>query len=145
MSNSRKSGILVFVVCAFGIGLMRPFAGLAPQGHYVIAVTLISLALWIFKTNSIPYVAGGVLFLAGCHIFKLPLGAITTGYTSLAIWTLIPALFFGFALLKTGLGKRIACFVLKTFEPNYLTICVSFHHGTVRYCHAYRHELYRGL
>ena len=126
MSNSKKLGILVFVVCAFVIGLVRPFAGLAPQGHYIIPVTLISLALWVFKTDSVPYIAGGALFLAGCLIFKLPLTAITVGYTSSAIWVLIPALFFGFALLKTGLGKRIAYFVLKTFEPNYLTICVSW-------------------
>ena len=126
MSNSKKLGILVFVVCALAVGLAKPFAGLAPQGHYIIAVTLISLALWIFKTDSIPYIAGGVLFLAGCIIFKLPLAAITVGYTSSAIWVLIPALFFGFALLKTGLGKRIAYFVLKTFEPSYLTICVSW-------------------
>jgi di/tricarboxylate transporter len=126
VSNSKKLGILVFVVCAFVIGLVKPFAGLTPQGHYIIAVTLISLALWIFKTDSIPYIAGGVLFLAGCLIFKLPLSAITIGYTSSAIWVLIPAFFFGFALLKTGLGRRIAYFVLKTFEPNYLTICVSW-------------------
>jgi di/tricarboxylate transporter len=126
MNNSKKSGILVFIVGAFVISLARPFAGLTPQGHYIISVVLISLALWIFKTDSIPYIAGGVLFLAGCLIFKLPLAAITTGYTSSAIWVLIPALFFGFALLKTGLGKRIAYFVLKTFEPNYLTICISW-------------------
>ena len=67
-----------------------------------------------------------LLFLAGCLIFKLPLAAITTGYTSSAIWVLIPALFFGFALLKSGLGKRIAYFVLKSFEPSYLTICISW-------------------
>ena len=126
MSNSKKLGILIFVACAFVVGLAKPFAGLPPQGHYIIAVTLISLALWIFKTDSIPYIAGGILFLAGCLIFKLPLAAITSGYTSSAIWVLIPALFFGFALLKTGLGKRIAYFVLKTFEPSYLTICVSW-------------------
>ena len=126
MSNSKKLGILVFIVCAFVVGLAKPFTGLSPQGHYIIAVTLISLALWIFKTDSIPYIAGGVIFLAGCLIFKLPLAAITIGYTSSAIWVFIPALFFGFALLKTGLGKRIAYFVLKTFEPNYLTICVSW-------------------
>ena len=126
MSNSKKLGILVFVVCAFVVGLAKPFTGLAPQGHYIISVTLISLALWVFKTDSVPYIAGGALFLAGCLIFKLPLTAITVGYTSSAIWVLIPALFFGFALLKTGLGKRIAYFVLKTFEPSYLTICVSW-------------------
>ena len=126
MNNSKKLGILVFVVGAFVVGLAKPFNGLAPQGHYIISVTLVSLALWIFKTDSIPYIAGGVLFLAGCLIFKLPLTAITIGYTSSAIWVLIPAFFFGFTLLKTGLGKRIAYFVLKTFEPSYLNICVSW-------------------
>ncbi len=126
MSNSKKLGILVFVVCAFVVGLAKPFSGLVPQGHYIIAVILVSLALWIFKTDSIPYIAGGILFIAGCLIFKLPLAAITIGYTSPAIWVLIPALFFGFALLKTGLGKRIAYFVLKTFEPSYFTICISW-------------------
>ena len=58
MNNPKKLGILVFVVGAFVVGLAKPFAGLAPQGHYIIAVTLVSLALWIFKTDSIPYIAG---------------------------------------------------------------------------------------
>ena len=158
MNNPKKLGILVFVVGAFVVGLAKPFAGLAPQGHYIIAVTLVSLALWIFKTDSIPYIAGGVLFLAGCLIFKLPLAAITIGYTSSAIWVLIPALFFGFALLKSGLGKRIAYFVLKSFEPNYRNYLhkladyradtVSphpFHYSAAIYCHAHCLELYRGL
>ena len=47
------------------------------------------------------------------------------GYTSSAVWVLIPALFFGFALIKTGLGKRIAYFVLKTFEPGILSMAGS--------------------
>ena len=45
---------------------------------------------------------------------------------SSAVWVLIPALFFGFALAKTGLGRRIAYRVLKTFEPSYLGIVVSW-------------------
>ncbi len=106
--------------------MTKPFFGLSPQGHYVIAVTLVSLALWIFKTDSIPYLAGTAIFLSGCLIFKLPLSEVTKGYTSSAIWVLIPALFFGLALLKTGLGKRIAYFVLKTFEPDYVTVCISW-------------------
>ncbi len=126
MNNLKKSGIFVFVVCALAIGVGKPFADLSPQGHYIIAVTLVCLSLWIFKTDSIPYLAGCAVLLAGSLIFKLPLAAIVSGYTSPALWTLIPALFFGFALIKTGLGKRIAYFVLMRFEPSYLTICVSW-------------------
>jgi len=124
MGNIRNSGIIIFVICALLISKLKPFIGLDSQGHYIIAVTIISLALWIFKTDSIPYMAGAALFFTGCLISKVPLAVITAGYTSSAIWILIPALFFGFALLKTGLGKRIVYFVLRVFKPSYLTIMV---------------------
>jgi di/tricarboxylate transporter len=126
MGILKLSGIAFSVICAFIIGIYRPFAGLDPQGHSVISVTMIALAMWIFRTAHMPYMAGAVLFIAGCLVFKVPLAAITVGYTNSAIWVLIPALFFGFALQKTGLGKRIAYFVLKLFEPSYFTICISW-------------------
>lgn len=56
----------------------------------------------------------------------LHLNVVTSGYTSSAVWVLIPALYFGFVLLKTGLGKRIAYGVLKTFKPDYAGICLSW-------------------
>jgi hypothetical protein len=59
-------------------------------------VILISLALWIFKISSFPYLAGAVFFFVGCLIFNLLVAAITSGYTSSAIWVLVPPLFFGF-------------------------------------------------
>jgi di/tricarboxylate transporter len=62
--------------------------------------------------------ASGAILLAGGLLYKLPLDVVTTGYTSSAVWVLVPALFFGFALMKTGLGKRIAYFVLKTFASS---------------------------
>jgi anion transporter len=105
---------------------MKPFAGLSMQGHQIIALTIVCLSFWIFRTGSIPFLAGSAILLAGGLYFKLPLGTVTAGFTSSAVWVLIPALFFGFALAKTGLGKRIAYFVLKAFEPNYLNICVSW-------------------
>ena len=35
MNNSKKLGVLVFVVGAFVVGLAKPFTGLVPQGHYI--------------------------------------------------------------------------------------------------------------
>lgn len=124
--NLRKAGITLAVVLAAIIAWMRPFSGLSVQGNGIIALTLVCLALWIFRTGSLPYLAGGAILLAGGLLYKLPLSVVTSGYTSSAVWVLVPALFFGFALIKTGLGKRIAYFVLKTFEPGYLTICISW-------------------
>ena len=113
----RKAGIIGVVALAAFIALIQPFSDLPSQGHQVIAVTLICLGLWIFRTGSLPYFAGGAILLAGGLLAKLPLDA---------VWVLVPALFFGFALIKTGLGKRITYFVLKTFEPSYLSICISW-------------------
>lgn len=124
--NLRMVGIIAVVVPAAIIALIHPFSGLSTQGNGIIALTLVCLALWIFRSGSLPYLAGGIILLAGGLIYKLPLEVVTKGYTSSAVWVLVPALFFGFVLLKTGLGKRIAYFVLKTFEPSYLTICVSW-------------------
>lgn len=39
---------------------------------------------------------------------------------------LIPALFFGYALAKISLSKRIAYLVLKTFDPSYGSVILSW-------------------
>lgn len=126
MFSIRRAGIFVFGAIAVLISLLKPFPGLTPQGHHVLSIVLISLALWIVKTGETPYLGGCALLIAGSLMSGLPLSTVTCGYISGAIWVLIPALFFGYALVKTGLGKRIAYFVLKSFTPNYGTICLSW-------------------
>ncbi len=126
MSRAKKIGIFVFIIAAAAIVLLKPFAGLTPQGHYIIGITLICLSMWVFKGPNTPYLAGVAILAAGCLIVRLPLATVVSGYTSSAIWVLIPALFFGFALIKTGLGRRIAYLVLTLFTPTYLSICASW-------------------
>ncbi len=122
----KKAGIIAAVVIAAMIWLVKPFEGLSPQGNGMIAVTFAGLAFWIFKPATLPYLAGGGIMIAGGLLLGLPLDVVTKGYTSAAIWVLIPALYFGFALAKTGLGKRVSYVVLKTFEPSYMGICISW-------------------
>lgn len=119
-------GMLLLVFAALFIGMLKPFSGLSAQGHHVFGIVIVSLGLWVFRPPTLPYFAGGALLLGGCLAFKVPLSAVAGGYTGSAVWVLIPALFFGFALVKSGLGKRIAYFVLKLFEPSYLTISISW-------------------
>jgi anion transporter len=89
-------------------------------------LVLVTLGLWIFRDSGLAYFAGGAVLLGGSLAFGLPLPVVTAGYTSSAVWVLIPALFFGYALVKTGLGKRIAFMVLKTFEPSYGSVILSW-------------------
>lgn len=122
----RKAGIIGAVLIAGTIILAKPFHGLSPQGNGLIGVTLLGLSFWIFRSSTLPYLAGGSIILAGGLLLGLPLDVVTKGYISPAVWVLIPALYFGFALIKTGLGKRIAYGVLKSFKPNYVGICISW-------------------
>ncbi|MBF0498048.1 MAG: anion permease [Deltaproteobacteria bacterium] len=126
MLTPKKMGLIIVVVLALFIGIFKPFANLTPQGHEILAVVFVTLGLWIFRDSTLAYFAGGAILLGGSLAFKLPLATVVSGYTSSGIWVLIPALFFGFALVKTGLGKRIAYFVLKTFEPTYSSVILSW-------------------
>jgi di/tricarboxylate transporter len=93
----------------------------------------------------LPFMAGSSLILCGALVFffttDLPLtnsltqkpytgsellALVTSGFHSGAIWTLIPALYFGFVLQKTGLGKRIAYMVLKIFPANWGSMALSW-------------------
>jgi di/tricarboxylate transporter len=126
MKHSKKLGLLVVVLLALYVALAKPFGNLTPQGHHIFGVVLVTLGLWIFRESSLAYLAGGAILFGGSLAFGLPLNVVASGYLSSAVWVLIPALFFGFALAKTGLGKRIAYLVLKTFEPSYAGVILSW-------------------
>lgn len=126
MNNSQKLGFAVVVLIALYIALFKPFANLPPQGHHIFGVILVTLGLWIFRDSSLAYFAGGAVLFGGSLACGLPLSTVASGYTSAAVWVLIPALFFGFALAKTGLGKRIAYLVLKTFKASYGGVILSW-------------------
>jgi len=126
VKHLKVPGTLVFVASALVLVFVRPFSGLSGQGHYVCAVILIALGLWIFRPGNVPYLAGTAVLTGGCLLLGVPLGVVTGGFTSSGVWVLIPALYLGFALAKTGLGKRIAYLVLKCFRPGYLGIALSW-------------------
>lgn len=126
MTSGRRAVLIPVVILALMIGVTEPFPGLSSQGHHVLGLIVVALGLWIFRSPTLPYFTGAALLLGGCLAFRVPLSTITSGYTTSAVWVLIPALFFGFALVGSGLGRRIAYFVLKLFEPSYLTISLSW-------------------
>ena len=119
------SGLLVLI--AIIIMVIKPFsANLNDTAHLMFGGILISLSIWIFKPFNLSYSAGG-LFLA---CFALALGlkpaVVFSGFTQSSIWTLIPALFFGFTLQKTGLGKRVALAIIKLFKPSYGSLVLAW-------------------
>lgn len=119
-------GVVAFVLAGLIVGTAKPFTGLVPQGHYILATVIIALGFWIFRPGGLPLATGCALILGGGLIFGLNYNVVASGFVSSAFWVLIPALYFGFVLQKTGLGKRIAYLVLKSFEPSWLSMAVSW-------------------
>ena len=127
MSKTSYIASGLFALIAVIIMTLKPFsASLNESAQLMLGGILISLTIWIFKPFNLSYSAGG-LFLA---FFALAIGlkpaVVFSGFTQSAIWTLIPALFFGFTLQKTGLGKRIALVFIKLFKPSYTTLVFAW-------------------
>jgi len=125
--QGSQVGFGFIVVIAIGMMLIRPFSlTLDETGQWMLAGILITLGIWIFKPFKLSYAVGG-LFLA---LFALVVGLAPTvvfsGFSQAAIWTLIPALFFGYTLQKTGLGKRIALGTVKLFKPTYASLVLAW-------------------
>jgi len=123
----RIGGIALFILIGLLSGILQPFApSLGPQGHLALMAILFAIGFWIFGAGWLPLSIGSVIMLLVLLVAGLGYSVVFSGYTSRAIWILIPALFFGFALTATGLGKRLAYGVIHLFKPSYLTLTVSW-------------------
>lgn len=122
MSKKKISlvGFIGFLILAIVIGILKPFQPeLNSQGHYILMMLITTIGLWIFKPRDIPFSISSGFFMASLLILELPANIVFAGFSGTAVWTLISALFFGFVLAKTGLGKRIAYFGIKNTRLSY--------------------------
>lgn len=120
MKNASIWGTAIFLILGIIVGISQPFLPqLSVQGHYIIMMLLTTIGLWIFKPGGLPFSVSSALFMASLLILGLSPTIVFSGFTSPAVWSLIPALFFGFVLAKTGLGKRVAILGMKSTKLTY--------------------------
>lgn len=123
----KNIGFIVVLLLGLFIGFSTPWCpDLSILGHKVFMGLIIVLGLWIFKPLDIPFSVSGCLLMTLYLVFGIAPVKVFSGFTSNALWILIPALFFGFVLVKTGLGKRIAYLVIKMFRPSYLGLILAW-------------------
>ncbi|MCL2151256.1 MAG: SLC13 family permease [Coriobacteriia bacterium] len=107
--------------------LFKPLsASLNPTAQMMLGGILITLGIWIFKPFDLSYSAGGLFLGAFALTMGLKPAVVFSGFVQSAIWTLVPALFFGYTLQKTGLGKRIALAIIRLFKPSYLSLVLAW-------------------
>jgi anion transporter len=117
----------IFLIVALIIMFAKPFSpNLNETGQMVLGGILVTVGIWIFKPFKLPFSMGGAFLIFFLLVQKLAPSVVFSGFTQSALWTLIPALFFGYVLQKTGLGKRIAFAIIKLFKPSYPSMILAW-------------------
>ena len=123
----KYAGFSAMLILGVVIGVSQMFSpAVDVRGHEVFMTLIITVGLWIFKPFDLPFSISSGLFMAALLAFGVPAANVFSGFSGTAVWTLIPALFFGFALAKTGLGKRIAYFGMSAIHVSYAGLIVMW-------------------
>jgi di/tricarboxylate transporter len=98
--------------------MLQPISLLDGQGHWVLSTILLTLAFWIVNPGRLPRGVAGVFMMGLLLAGKLSYGDVFYGFTTSAIWIIIPAFLFGYVIQHTGLGRRITIRMLNRFRGN---------------------------
>jgi len=122
---SRQSiGALVAVAAAAMIKLQPAIGQLDSTGRSAVAVMALTVVLWVtdvLNAGITAVLALGLLIIAG-----VPSNVALSGFATGAFWILVCVLFFGTAMDKTGLARRISYRILLVFPPTYAGILIAF-------------------
>ena len=125
MLRSKKlvGAIIAIVVAAF-IRLQPAIGSLDAIGQSALAIIAMAVVIWVFDALNVgitAVLALGLLIVAG-----VPSGVALSGFASGAFWILVSVLYFGTAMQKTGLARRVAYRILLMFPPSFAGIAVAF-------------------
>ena len=111
--------LTLFAALLFGpFNMLQPISLLDGQGHWVVSTILFTLASWIVNPGRLPRGVAGVFMMGLLLAGKLSYGDVFYGFTTSAIWIIIPAFLFGYVIQQTGLGRRITIRMLNRFRGN---------------------------
>lgn len=119
ISKERLKWLCLAITAALLFGpfcFLRPVTGLGSQGHWALACIGFTLAAWIVYPERLPRGVAGVLMTGLLLAGKLPYGDVFYGYTTSAVWIIVPAFLFGHVIRETGLGHRITVSLLNRFK-----------------------------
>jgi anion transporter len=116
--------LVLALVVGIAVALMPTPHGLSRNGQLVLAVTALTVILWMFRvmsTGIVSILMMGLMIPAGVK----PAVALS-GFNAPSFWILVAVLFYGFAMQTTGLARRIAYYTLSLFPATYTGISLAF-------------------
>lgn len=123
MSKSAV-GAAIALTIASAIGMQPNIGDLDATGQAALAIIALAVGFWVsdvLNAGITALLALGLLVIAG-----VPSGVALSGFATGAFWILVCVLFFGTAMDKTGLARRIAYRILLTFPPTYAGLLGAF-------------------
>ena len=122
----QKYGLAVAILVLIATLMVPTPPELSTAGHRMLAVLLFSVIVWMSESVSYPVSASIIMTLMACLLGTAPnmnnpdkmlgtsgaLKLALSGFSSTALALVGAALFIAAAMMKTGLDKRIALFVL---------------------------------
>lgn len=120
----RQVGAIAGVMLAAAIKLQPAIGRLDATGQSAMAIIVLGVVFWATDVLNVGITAMltlGLLIVAG-----VPSNVALGGYATGAFWILVCVLFFGTAMDKTGLARRISYRILLVFRPTYAGIVFAF-------------------
>ncbi len=106
------------------IKLQPSIGSLDATGQSALAVIVMAVGLWLVDALNVgitAILALGLLIVAG-----VPSNVVLSGFATGAFWILVSVLYFGTAMQKTGLARRVAYRILVLFPPSFAGITFAF-------------------
>jgi len=117
-------GAALGIGLALGIALLPSFEGLDRGNQLVLAVVAITLIFLVFEV--LPWAVTSILGLALFMAVGVKVDVALSGFAGKPFWLVLGVLFYGRAMEKTGLAKRVSYLILGLFRPSYASILLSF-------------------
>jgi len=114
------------MVVGLVVALTQPFSGMDALGNRMLGVMVAALATWIFRPGGGTFIIGAAIIFLGGTLAGMPMSDLAVGFSSPAFWLLVPAMFMGAALMKTGLGKRMVYALFRQFDLTYPKILAGW-------------------
>jgi di/tricarboxylate transporter len=122
--SKQSTGAAVAIVLAAVIKLQPRIGQIDATGQSALAVIALAVVMWVtdvLNPGITALLALGLLIMAG-----VPSGVALGGFATGAFWILVSVLFFGTAMDKTGLARRISYRILLIFPPTYSGVLFAF-------------------
>jgi anion transporter len=124
LMTRRTAGVIGGIGLALFVWLGPGVGDLDPTGRAALAIIGLAVVFWATEVLNAGITA--IFALGLMLVIGVPASVALSGYASPAFWILVSVLFFGHAMDKTGLARRISYGILSVFRPTYSGILFAF-------------------